>query len=122
MTNPKPTAFSADREASKLTVKWNTGEVAKYPFDLLRNSCPCANCRGGHDNMVKEPNASMFVIPLMDVNKAKLSDISLVGNYAISILWEDGHKDGIFNWGYLYSLYTQMQHRKIEKQNGEKLD
>lgn len=119
MTNLKPTAFSADREASQLTVKWNTGEESMFPFDLLRNSCPCANCRGGHNNMVKEPDASMFVIPLMDVNKARLRDITLVGNYAISIIWEDGHKDGIFNWGYLYSLHTQLKYRKIEKENGK---
>jgi DUF971 family protein len=116
MKQPKPTGFSADRDASILTVKWNTGEVAEFPFDLLRNSCPCANCRGGHDNMVKEPNASMFVIPLMDAKTTKLADLQLVGNYAVSFLWEDGHKDGIFNWGYLYSLFSQMQYRKIEAQ------
>ena len=122
MTSPKPTAFNADRDAAMLTVKWNTGEVAEFPFDLLRNSCPCANCRGGHDNMVKEPNASMFIIPLTDAKTTRLADLQLVGNYAISILWEDGHKDGRFNWGYLYSLYKQMQYRKIETQNGGNLD
>lgn len=117
MTNPRPTKFSADREAAKLTIEWNTGEVAEIPFDLLRNSCPCASCRGGHDKMKKEPDAAMFVIPLMDANKTKLADINMVGNYAISIVWADGHKDGIFNWGYLYSMYEQMKFREIESQN-----
>jgi DUF971 family protein len=119
MTNPRPTAISADREAAKLTIKWNTGEVAEIPFDLLRNSCPCASCRGGHENMKKEPDASMFVIPLMDANKLKLSDIQMMGDYAISILWADGHKDGIYNWDYLYSLYKQLEVREIENQNGD---
>jgi DUF971 family protein len=119
MTNLRPTAIKADREASRLTITWNSGEVAEYPFDLLRNSCPCAGCRGGHANMKKEPDASMFIIPLMDANKLKLTDVEMVGNYAISIIWADGHKDGIFNWGYLYSLYEQMKFTKIEKENGE---
>jgi DUF971 family protein len=122
MTNLRPTAISADREKAMLTIKWNTGEVAEVPFDLLRNSCPCAGCRGGHDNMVKEPNASMFVIPLMDANKTRLTDIKMVGNYAISIVWADGHNDGIFNWNYLYSLYEQMKFREIESHNGEQHD
>ena len=61
----------------------------------------------------------MFVIPLMDANKTKLSDIKMVGSYAISIVWADGHKDGIYNWNYLYSLYNQMKFRTIETQNGE---
>lgn len=114
MANLRPTAISADRSAEKLTIKWNTGEEAQIPFDLLRNSCPCASCRGGHANMKKEPDASMFVIPIMDSGKTKLSDIKMVGSYAISIVWEDGHKDGIFNWDYLYSLFQQMQFREIE--------
>ena len=70
--------------------------------------------------MKKEPDASMFIIPLMDANKQKLSDIKMMGDYAISIVWADGHKDGIYNWNYLYSLFEQMKIRKIETENGEK--
>lgn len=122
MTNPRPTAISADREAGILTIKWNTGEVAEIPFDLLRNSCPCAACRGGHANMKKEPDASMFVIPLMDANKTKLTDVQMVGSYAVSIVWADGHNDGIYNWNYLYSLYQQMEDRETNNQTGEEHD
>ena len=31
-----------------------------------------------------------------------------VGNYALNIEWEDGHKYGIYNWHFLRSLCQAM--------------
>ena len=106
---PKPVDISASREAGVIKVKWNNGEESTFPFDLLRNSCPCAACRGGHANMKSEPDDSMFIIPLMDSKATKLVNIKPIGGYAVSLEWADGHSHGIYTWHYLYSLHLQQQ-------------
>ena len=106
---PKPVDISANREASQVKIKWSNGEESVFSFDLLRNSCPCAECRGGHANMKSEPDDSMFIIPLMDAKTTELAGIKPVGGYAVSLQWGDGHSAGIYTWHYLYSLHTQQQ-------------
>ena len=108
---PKPVKIDADRNKSVMNLKWSNGEEVEFSFDLLRNSCPCAACRGGHDNMQSEPDSTMFIIPLMDAKTTQLVNIKAVGSYAIGFEWADGHSAGIFTWHYLYSLYLQQKAR-----------
>ena len=103
-----PTNIAAKRQSAVLEIKWSDGQTCAYPYDLLRNSCPCAQCRGGHENMTSEPQEDMFLIPLMDAKATRIKNLETVGNYALNIEWEDGHKYGIYNWGYLKSLCTMM--------------
>jgi DUF971 family protein len=109
---PKPIDISAKREQSRMTIKWSNGEESTFPFDLLRNSCPCAECRGGHANMKSEPDDSMFMIPLMDAKATQLTGIKPVGGYAVSLEWADGHSHGIYTWHYLYSLHLQQESKQ----------
>jgi len=95
-----------------MTITWNDGHVSEYPFGWLREACPCAECRGGHENMgtppirgpIPEPQDDLFLIPLMDARAAQLQDVQTMGNYAINLLWMDGHKHGIYNWAYLRTI------------------
>lgn len=106
-----PTAITANRKQAKLIIEWSDGRQCAYPFDLLRSACPCAQCRGGHEHMKPEPDASMFTIPLMSVQATRLKSVEAVGNYAINIEWEDGHKYGIYNWHYLMALCEEIEAR-----------
>lgn len=112
MKEPHPIDISADRNSAHVTIKWDNGEECAYPFDLLRNACPCAQCRGGHENMRSEPDEEVFTIPLMDTRATQMRDLKAVGNYAINIEWEDGHKHGIYNWHYLWALCQSMVERE----------
>ena len=114
MSEPTPTGLTADREAMRLTITWDTGETCSLPFDLLRNACPCAQCRGGHQNMKSEPDEDVFIIPLTSVESTRLVSVEAVGGYAISIAWGDGHSAGIYTWHYLRVLCQKMEE---EKQN-----
>jgi len=109
MNQPVPTGITADREQAAVTITWDSGKECVYPFELLRNACPCAQCRGGHENMGPEPDDDVFIIPLLNVNTTKLVNLQAVGNYAIQIEWADGHKYGIYNWHYLYTLCQKME-------------
>ncbi len=99
-----PTHITADRTRSELTITWNDGNSCVYPFNLLRAACPCASCRGGHENMRAEPDPEVFQAHLPDSPATRLRKIEAVGSYAINIEWEDGHHFGIYNWNYLRAL------------------
>lgn len=109
MSELTPTNISADRKAGEMTIIWNDGENCVYPFDLLRNACPCAQCRGGHENMKSEPDENVFIIPLMNTKTTRMRSVEAVGSYAINIEWEDGHNYGIYKWEYLRALCEQAK-------------
>ena len=102
--NVTPTGINADRTTGAFTITWSDGAEHKISFELMRNACPCAQCRGGHENMSSEPGDDVFTIPLLDINTTRLDNIEMIGNYAIGIVWGDGHSHGIYHWHYLYSL------------------
>lgn len=102
--NPKPVSITANRLESVVTIQWDDDHVSKYPFELLRLGCPCAECRGGHDKMGAEPDPEVFIKHLSDGPSVKLKNIVGVGSYAISPIWEDDHEFGIYNWHYLRAL------------------
>lgn len=107
-----PTNIKAKKGSAILEIEWSDGETCSYPFDLLRNACPCAQCRGGHENMHPEPDDDVFLIPLMDAKATRMKSLGGIGNYALNIEWEDGHKYGIYNWHYLKSLCSLISGKK----------
>ncbi len=58
--NEKPTNITVNKKTREFTVNWDDGHVSVYPFSLLRAGCPCASCRGGHENMHSEPGPDVF--------------------------------------------------------------
>jgi DUF971 family protein len=102
--NEKPNGITANKTAREFTVNWNDGHTSIYPFGLLRAACPCASCRGGHENMKSEPDADVFSKIMDDSSSTRISNVVAVGSYALTIVWEDGHDYGIFNWHYLRAL------------------
>lgn len=100
----RPTGVTADRQKGVMTIRWSDGHSSDIPFALLRNACPCAQCRGGHEYMRSEPDPAAFDLPLVDSPATRVRNIEAVGTYAITVEWEDGHHYGIYNWNYLRQL------------------
>lgn len=99
-----PTGISADRNRRELTIRWSDASETRLGFALLRSACPCAQCRGGHANMGGLPEPDTLFIPLSDKRANELQDVQVVGNYALTITWGDGHNYGIYGWAYLKAL------------------
>jgi DUF971 family protein len=99
-----PAGITANKTAHVLTIQWKDDHVSVYPFGLLRAACPCASCRGGHENMRSEPDNTVFSIDLEDAPATRIRNVEAVGQYAVTIEWEDGHHYGIYNWHFLRSL------------------
>lgn len=102
--NEKPIEINANRNNSLLTILWDDRHQSDYPFMLLRAACPCASCRGGHENMRTEPDQEVFYIELEDSSAIHLNNIQAAGSYGVIFEWEDGHHFGIYTWHYLRAL------------------
>lgn len=100
----QPANITVSRSKAELAVVWDDGHVSAYSFTLLRNSCPCAECRGGHENMGKLPGPEIYALPSDDTPATRLLAIEPVGAYGITIKWEDGHHYGIYTWQFLRAL------------------
>ena len=101
----RPTAITLDRRRHVLILPWDDGHRSEYPLSLLREACPCAECRGGHDNMGTIPDVDdLLNIPLAPMKSSEVTRLVPVGNYAIQPEWSDGHHAGMYAWSYLRAI------------------
>ena len=112
MSSVRPMNITGDRSKQKLVIAWNDEHTSEYSFSLLRNGCPCAECRGGHANMRSDPDPVIFDLPDQDISAHRLRNMEMVGTYAMTFLWEDGHHFGIYTWNYLRLLCPCPECRK----------
>jgi DUF971 family protein len=76
-------------------IDWADGHKAVYPHAVLRGYCPCAGCQG-HSGEIR------FLETTDD--QLELDLIQMVGGYALSLAWFDGHASGIYSFEYLRTL------------------
>ena len=95
---PAPRRIHADRTARTLFLEWADGHETTYDFTALRWLCPCAYCRGEAGMPGWLDSA-----PTLTAEQTRLTDLHLVGNYAVSPHWADGHGTG-------YYSFTQLRH------------
>ena len=92
----KPSNIHADRPARQLTIEWTDGHGSTYDLSALRWLCPCAFCRGeaGQPGWLDSN-------PTLSDEQLELSDLTLVGHYAIQPHWADGHTSGFYSFEHL---------------------
>ena len=83
---------------AKVKIEWSDGHRSVHDNAALREACPCAMCKG-------EPPAIGLstVIPLTPAAPKGIAATSfaMVGRYAISFSWSDGHRSGIYPYDYI---------------------
>ena len=71
--------------------------LAATPFGSINSECRCAGC-------VDE----MTGVRTLDVNGVPkdiaITDMRLVGHYAVKFVFSDGHDTGIYSWDRLYLM------------------
>jgi DUF971 family protein len=72
------------------------------PCEYLRVFSPSAEVRGH--------GPGQEVLQVGKINVA-IKEIKPVGNYALQLVFDDGHDTGIYSWDYLYQLGSQQQQR-----------
>ncbi|HKW56302.1 MAG TPA: DUF971 domain-containing protein [Candidatus Acidoferrum sp.] len=98
------------KSGAGVDITWADGHTSHYEFDYLRDECPCATC---NDERAKKdafaaaaPGGSpaKFAPLPMFKPKPRAQSASVVGNYAISITFSDGHSTGIYSYDHLRSI------------------
>lgn len=101
----QPQDLTINRQEGTLNILWRDGHRSTYPLTGLRNVCPCAECRGGHEHMGGPVDrVGLTASPALPLEAAQISGANLVGNYALSFTWADGHDAGIYTWPFLRAL------------------
>jgi prepilin-type processing-associated H-X9-DG protein len=90
---PEPAEVRHEKGARRVTISWQDGHVSTYAIDDLRSWCPCAVCQG-HGGATKH----------LGLSGQSLSQIEVVGNYALCFRWGDGHDTGLYTFRYLRAL------------------
>ncbi|MGQ9818904.1 MAG: gamma-butyrobetaine hydroxylase-like domain-containing protein [Candidatus Kapaibacteriales bacterium] len=92
-----------------LRIKWLDGYESIISFENLRKNCPCAECQG------EEIGRSKIKFSILKINTKseipEISSIEQVGNYAIRIIWKDGHDTGIYSFEYLRALMENFKEK-----------
>jgi DUF971 family protein len=98
----KPKNITLNKKTHELIVHWQDGHTSTYPLNELREACPCAFCRGGHEFMGREHDP--LLIEIKPVKHYEVVKLEPAGKYALQFHWDDGHNSGIYNWEYLRRL------------------
>jgi len=80
-----------------LRITWNPEHTGDYTFHHLRSNCNCAAC-------VDENSGVRILDPRTIPADIAITDMQLVGNYAVRIHWSDGHSTGLYTWEHLLAL------------------
>ena len=95
MTEQWPTELKLDKGRRVLTVTYDDGVSFALPAEFLRVLSPSAEVQG------HSPEQRVTVAGKKSVGIARLEP---VGNYAVRIVFDDGHDTGLYVWAYLREL------------------
>jgi DUF971 family protein len=100
MATAAPTEIILHKKSATLELGYADGTSNTLSAEFLRVHSPSAEVRGhGKGQEVLQTGK----------RQVKISNIEIVGNYAIKITFDDGHNSGIYSWRYLLELATQRE-------------
>ena len=91
----QPTEIRVNRDDKALEVDFDNGKKFSLPAELLRVESPSAEVQG------HAPDEKRIIAGRKHVN---IMEVAAVGNYAITIKFDDLHDSGIYSWETLYNF------------------
>ena len=92
---PHPTAIKVRTQSKLLAINFDDGSSYELPFEYLRVYSPSAEVRG------HGPGQETLQLGKHDVG---IKAAEPAGQYAIRLIFDDGHDSGLYTWDYLYEL------------------
>lgn len=92
---PHPTNIKSRTKSRLLEVSFDDGAVFELPYEYLRVFSPSAEVRG------HGPGQEQLQLGKHEV---VITQVEPVGNYAVKLVFDDGHNTGLYTWAYLYEL------------------
>ena len=91
---PAPSDIKLKKAERALVITWPDGSAQTCPVRRLRCACRCAGCV---DERTGVRTLDVDAVP-QNIN---ITDMKLVGSYAIQFTFTDGHDTGIYTWEHL---------------------
>jgi DUF971 family protein len=101
-TKSWPVEIRLKTQERRLEVDFEDGASFSLPAELLRVESPSAEVQG------HAPSQKTLVAGKRHVG---IRSVEPVGNYALRILFDDGHDTGLYSWRYLYELGQDADRR-----------
>jgi DUF971 family protein len=95
MSDALATEIRLRRAARLLQVSFADGSRFELPFEHLRVYSPSAEVKG------HGPGQEVLVLGKENVG---IAAIEPVGQYAVKLVFDDGHDSGLYTWKYLHEL------------------
>jgi len=95
MSDPIPTEIKLRNRSRVLEVSFDDGSRFELPFEYLRVSSPSAEVKG------HGPGQEVLVLGKENVG---IRAVEPVGQYAVRLVFDDGHDTGLYTWKYLHEL------------------
>jgi DUF971 family protein len=95
MTSEWPSEIRLNHARDVLNVTFENGEKVALPAEYLRVLSPSAEVQGHSAAERKVLGGKRHVL---------ITAVEPVGNYAVRLIFSDGHSTGLFTWAYLLEL------------------
>ncbi|MGD8587924.1 MAG: gamma-butyrobetaine hydroxylase-like domain-containing protein [Chromatiales bacterium] len=88
---PVPTEINLHQKSHLLAIRFSDGASFDYPCEYLRVFSPAAEVKAS-------------ITPVTGKEQVNIERIEPQGQYAIRLIFDDGHDTGIYSWETLYAL------------------
>ena len=105
---PQELRLSQDKRT--LTIAFDGGLQFALPAEYLRVESPSAEVQG---------HSSAEKITVTGKQNVTITAIEPVGNYAVRLIFDDGHQTGLYTWDYLERLGEEIGTRWIAYRAGQ---
>jgi DUF971 family protein len=105
MSDMRATEIRLRARSRVIEVSFDDGSRFELPFEYLRVHSPSAEVRGH--------GAGEGVLVLGKENVG-VRAIEPVGQYAVRLVFDDGHDTGLYTWKYLHELGSQREQKWAE--------
>ncbi|MEL7449537.1 MAG: DUF971 domain-containing protein [Pseudomonadota bacterium] len=97
---PHPTELRLRKASRVLEVAFDDGARFSLPFEYLRVFSPSAEVRGHGPGQEVLQTGKEYV---------GISKIEPIGQYAVRLVFDDGHDSGLYSWRVLHDLGTNQK-------------
>ena len=98
MTSPIPGNIKLHKASRTLELQYPDGQRFILPAEFLRVHSPSPEVQGHGDLVLQTGKQNVALVGL-----------EAAGNYALKLVFDDGHDSGLYSWEYLYQLGQQQE-------------
>lgn len=102
MPNDWPTELRLKDSGATLAIAFESGAQFELPAEYLRVTSPSAEVQG-HSAAERKTLGGKRAV--------RITGVIPVGNYAVKLVFDDGHDTGLFSWTYLEALGREYSER-----------